>query len=319
MSAAGIDLLAIGGNVRGRDLEAENRARVRLDRAGLLTGLGRLGDLAVWWAGVRDDAAAGPAHDVTRIVPAGPAPAVPQPEDAAVPQPEGAGDLGRLVPRRGADLRLDRSALPRDPAPVRTVLLDPPADQAAAAAWGVATADALVDSGVDLLLVSAPDLVASRVAAAQLLGLDAVEANGWPSDTGIDDRTWMEQVSAIRDGLFRLRDLRPYPEELLGALASPVLSAATALLLQSAARRTPALLDGSGATAAALLAQRLSPYSRDWWQIGHLGDHPLHERCLDTLRLQALTRLGITVEDGIGALLGLTALDLAACLLAGAG
>lgn len=286
MSADGADLLAIGGEVGGTDLDAEAGARIRLDRAGLLAGLGRLGDLASWWAGVRGDEAAGPARHVVRMVPPGrTAPA------------------GRLA----------------DPAPIRTVPLDPPAAPASATAWGVATADALVDSGVDLILVSAPDLVTSRVVAAQLLGLDAVEANGWPGDTGIDDRTWMEQVSAIRDGLFRLRGLRPYPEELLGALASPVLSAATALLLQSAARRTPALLDGSGAVAAALLAQRLSPYSRDWWQVGHLGDHPLHERCLDTLRLQAVTRLGVLLEDGTGALLGLATLDLAACLLAGAG
>jgi nicotinate-nucleotide--dimethylbenzimidazole phosphoribosyltransferase len=300
LSTGEVDLESIGADVSGTDLDAETGARVRLDRAGLLSGLGRLGDLAVWWAGVRGEAAAGPAGDVVRIVPAG--------------VPVAAEDPGAQLPGP-----LAQGPLPRDPAPVRTVPLDPPRDHAAALAWGVATADALADSGTDLLLVSAPDLVASRVLAAQLLGLDAVEANGWPTDTGIDDRTWMDQVTAIRDGLFGLRGLRPYPEEVLDALGSPVLSAATALLLRSAARRTPALLDGSGAAAAALLAQRLSPYSRDWWQVGHLGDHPLHERCLDTLRLPALTRLGITLEDGTGALLGLTALDLAACLLAGAG
>jgi hypothetical protein len=292
MSAETADLLEIGGEVGGTDLDAETGARVRLDRAGLLAGLGRLGDLAVWWAGVRGDAAAGPARDVVRIVPS-------------------RGGWGGDGAGQGT--------LPRDPAPVRIVPLEPPADPDAAQAWGVATADALVDAGVDLILVSAPDLIASRVLAAQLLGQDSVEANGWPADTGIEDQTWMEQVAAIRDRLFRLRDLRPYPEELLGALGSPVMSAATALLLQSAARRTPALLDGSGAVCAALLAQRLSPYARDWWQVGHLDDHPLHERCLDTLRLRAVTRLGITLEDGTGALLGLTALDLAACLLADAG
>jgi NaMN:DMB phosphoribosyltransferase len=307
MSTGERDLEAIGAQVSGTDLDAESGARVRLDRVGLLTGLGRLGDLAVWWAGVRGEAAAGPAHDVVRIVP------------AAGPAPVGDARGARGAGPHPVTGPLAQGNLPRDPAPVRTVALAPPADHAGALAWGVATADTLVDSGADLLLISAPDLVPSRVLAAQLLGLDAVEANGWPTDTGIDDRTWMDQVTAIRDGLFRLRRLRPFPEEVLGALGSPMLTAATALLLRSAARRTPAILDGSGAAASALLAQRLAPYSRDWWQVGHLGDHPLHERCLDTLRLAALTRLGITLEDGTGALLGLTALDLAACLLAGAG
>jgi nicotinate-nucleotide--dimethylbenzimidazole phosphoribosyltransferase len=297
------DLESIGDQVTGTDLDAESGARIRLDQAGLLLGLGRLGALAIWWAGVRGEAAAGPARDVVRIVALGRS-------DLSQPGPD---DL----PGAGEDPHPGPGAHARDPAPVRTLPLVPPPDPAAAAVWGVRTADALIDAGTDLLLVSAPDLVASRVLAASLLGLDAVEVNGWPGDTGIDDRTWMHQVTRIRDGLHHLRGQGIRPAELLDALGSARLAAATGLLLRSAARRTPSLLDGSGAAAAALLAQRLSPHARDWWQVGHLGDHPVHERCLDTLRLQALTRFGITLENGTGALLGLHALDLAAGLLAG--
>jgi NaMN:DMB phosphoribosyltransferase len=305
------DLESIGDQVTGTDLDAEAGARIRLDQAGLLLGLGRLGDLAIWWAGVRGEATAGPARDVVRVVALGRADLSGLGRsDLPEPGPDG-------FPGTGGEPRPGPGTLARDPAPVRTVPLVPPPDPAAAAVWGVRTADALVDAGADLLLVSAPDLVASRVLAASLLGLDAVEVNGWPGDTGIDDRTWMHQVAQIRDGLHHLRGQGVRPAELLDALGSARLAAATGLLLRSAARRTPSLLDGSGAAAAALLAQRLSPYARDWWQVGQLGDHPVHERCLDTLRLQTLTRLGITLEDGTGALLGLNALDLAAGLLAG--
>ena len=313
------DLESIGDQVTGTDLDAEAGARIRLDQAGLLLGLGRLANLAIWWAGVRGEAAAGPARDVVRVVALGRS-------DLSELGRSDLSELGRSdlsepgpddFPGTGEDPRLDPGTLPRGPAPARTVPLMPPPDPAAAVVWGVRTADALVDAGADLFLVSAPDLVASRVLAASLLGLDAVEVNGWPGDTGIDDRTWMQQVTQIRDGLHHLRGQGVRPAELLDALGSARLAAATGLLLRSAARRTPSLLDGSGAAAAALLAQRLSPYARDWWQVGHLGDHPVHERCLDTLRLQALTRLGITLEDGTGALLGLNALDLAAGLLAG--
>lgn len=290
MSAAEVDLEAIGDLVTGTDLHAETWGRARLVDAGLLDGRGRVGDLAVWWAGTRGDAAAGPARDVVLLVPPGA-------QTSAAPV----------------------TGLPREPVPVRTVPLDPPDDPVAAAAWGVRTADALADAGTELLLVSAPDLVASRVLAAQLLGLDAVEANGWPQDIGIDDATWMDQVTRIRDGLRAVRGLRARPIDLLTALGSPILSATTGLLLQSAARRTPALLDGDGAAAAALVAQRLSAYARDWWQVGHLGRHPAQRRCLESLRLTALTQLGVTVEDGTGSLLGLAVLDLAAGLLAGAG
>jgi nicotinate-nucleotide--dimethylbenzimidazole phosphoribosyltransferase len=186
----------------------------------------------------------------------------------------------------------------------------------AAAAWGAATADSLVDAGVELLLIAAPDPVPSRVLAARLLSLDPVETNGWPHDGGIDDATWMRQVTAIRDGLRQVRNLQAQPVQLLSALGSPLLAAATGLLLRSAARRTPTLLDGPGAAAAALLTQRLSRRAPAWWQVGHLADHPIHQRCLDSLQLTALTRLGVAVEDGTGCLLGLAVLDLAAGLLA---
>ncbi|HET9658546.1 MAG TPA: nicotinate-nucleotide--dimethylbenzimidazole phosphoribosyltransferase [Kineosporiaceae bacterium] len=280
-------LEAIGDQVTGPDVAMATVAQQELDDAGRGYGLGRLAELAVWWAQVSGDVRTGRAREVVLVRPA---------------------------PRATAT-----ATIPRDPAPVRTLALDPPADPSGAVAWGIATADALVDAGTQLILVSAPDLIASRVLAAQLMGLDAVEANGWPSDYGVDDQAWMEQVTAIRDGLRGVKGLRGRPVELLQALDSPVLAAATGLLLRSAARRTPALLDGAGASAAALLAQRLSPYGRDWWQVGHLSDHPLHERCLSSLRLRALTRLGMTAEDGTGALLGLGVLDLAAELLPDAG
>lgn len=306
MSTAEVDLEGVGDLVDGPDLAAGTAARARLERAGLLTGLGQVGELAVWWAGVRGQATTGPARDVVRLVPPGSgwAPGAGQPSGT-----------GRVSGGRPAGVGWVRQVGGR----VRTVPLDPPRDPAAATAWGVHTADRLIDAGTDLLLVSAPDPVAARVLTAELLGMDAVEANGWPQDTEVDDATWMQQVTAIRDGLYAIRGHWTRPSDLLDLLGSRILAAATGLLLRSAARRTPCLLDGSGAVAAGLLAQRITARAPDWWQLGHLQEHPAHRRCLGTLRLEALTRLGITVENGLGSLLGLAVLDLAAGLLADAG
>jgi nicotinate-nucleotide--dimethylbenzimidazole phosphoribosyltransferase len=297
------ELTAISDRVTGPDLAMAAVARQELDDTGRGYGRGLLADLAVWWAQVSGGLRTGGARDVVLVRPDPPATADP---------PVGSTSVSTSVSTSTAPAA---ASLSRDPAPVRVLVLDPPADPSAAVAWGIATADALVDAGTRLILISAPDLIASRVLAAELTGLDAVEAHGWPGDCGVSDQVWMEQVTAIRDGLRRVKGLRGRPAELLGALDSPVSAAATSLLLRSAERRTPVLLDGAGAVSAALLAQRLSPSSRGWWQVGQLSEHPLHERCLSALRLRALTSLGMTAEDGMGALLGLGVLDTAARLL----
>jgi nicotinate-nucleotide--dimethylbenzimidazole phosphoribosyltransferase len=120
----------------------------------------------------------------------------------------------------------------------------------------------------------------------------------------------------VRDGLRRTRGLRGQPTALLQALGSPRTAAATALIVQATARRTPVLLDGAGATAAALLARRSSRAANTWWQVAQRFDDPLHPRMLTSLDLDPLTDLGVRVEDGTAAVLGLAVLDVAASLLA---
>jgi NaMN:DMB phosphoribosyltransferase len=172
-----------------------------------------------------------------------------------------------------------------------------------------------VDDGTDLLLVSLTpedrDDVGWQVLAAHLLDLDPVEAIGWPSADRSTDREWVERVAAIRDGLRRVRGIRNQPERLLTELDSPALAAGTGLLLQAAARRTPALLDGPGAAACALLAHRVARASRSWWQAADAGHRELHDRVLTDLRLTPLTRFGLPAEDGTAARIGLHLLETA--------
>ena len=51
-------------------------------------------------------------------------------------------------------------------------------------------------------------------------------------------------------------------------------------LAQAAVRRTPVLLDGVVVTAAALVAERLAPGARQWWQAGHRSTEPAHTLAL---------------------------------------
>ena len=162
--------------------------------------------------------------------------------------------------------------------------------------------------------------------AAALLDLGPVDALGWPQPedgtrdperTGlVDDARWMDEATALRDGLRRVRADEEHPVALLRALGSPVLAAATGLLLQATARRTPVLLDGPGAAAAGLFVRGQAWEAPDWWQVAERPADALHDRTVAGLRLTPLPGPAVAVEDGTGALLAADVLAAAATLLA---
>jgi nicotinate-nucleotide--dimethylbenzimidazole phosphoribosyltransferase len=283
-----VDLTQVGLAVRWPPSEAADAAREALAGAGIGSAHAALTELAVWWAGVRGNASAPPPQQVAGV-------------GITTPLP----DPARLTVRR----------LP----------LEPPADPEEAVAWGVALADTLADEGADLVLVAVDDVRGRRVLGAELVGADAVSALGWPLPgdgsvdaalTGVvDDEGWMNDVVELRDGLRAVRGLVGEPVALLKALGSPSLAAATGLLLQSAARRTPALLGGPGAAAAALLARGQAWECSDWWQLAAVPEEGLHERVVAGLRLTPLPGPGVGVEDGTSALLAAELLAAAAALL----
>jgi hypothetical protein len=225
------------------------------------------------------------------------------------------GVAGTEPPRRVERLWLARPPTLSVEAEVVTHRFDAPADIPAALDWGIAAADRAVDAGTDLILLSLEpedrDHIGWRVLVAHLLALDAQTAVGPPGPDRISDATWIEHVAAVRDGLRAVRGIRNQPELLLERLGRPALAAATGLLVQASARRTPILLDGAGAAAAALLAHRVARVARTWWQASDAGGSALHTRALTDLRLTPLTALRITTEDGTAAGTGLGLLEAA--------
>jgi nicotinate-nucleotide--dimethylbenzimidazole phosphoribosyltransferase len=81
-------------------------------------------------------------------------------------------------------------------------------------------------------------------------------------------------------------------------------------------RRTPVLLDGVVVTAAALVADRLAPGARSWWQAGHRSTEPAHTLALQHLRLEPVVDLGMRLGEGTGAMVALPVLRAAVATLA---
>ena len=122
---------------------------------------------------------------------------------------------------------------------------------------------------------------AAAVLVAALTNAEPVAVVGF--GTGIDDAGWARKTAAVRDALFRTRAVLPDPVALLRCCAGADLAAMAGFCAQAAVRRTPLLLDGMAVTAAALVAERMAPGARQWWQAGHRSTEPGHALALAAL------------------------------------
>ena len=187
----------------------------------------------------------------------------------------------------------------------------------AAVAAGVRIADAEVDGGADLLIpgdLGVANSTPASVLIAALTGSEPVAVVGRGS--GIDDHGWMRKATAVRDALRRARPVLADPIALLRTAAGADIAAMAGFLAQAAARRTPVVLDGVVACAAALVAEDLAPGARRWWVAGQRTGEPAHALALEHLDLGALLDLDVRLGEGTGAVTALPLLVMAARVLA---
>lgn len=182
---------------------------------------------------------------------------------------------------------------------------------------GRRVADQEVDSGADLLIagdMGIGNTTAATVLVATSTGTEPVLAVG--RGTGVDDAGWARKTAAVRDAMYRSRHVRSEPVALLAASGGPDLAAMAGFCAQAAVRRTPLLLDGLVVTAAALVAERLAPGARMWWQAGHRSPEPAHALALADLNLTPIVDLGLRLGEGTGAAVALPIVRAAVATLA---
>ncbi|WP_445159893.1 nicotinate-nucleotide--dimethylbenzimidazole phosphoribosyltransferase [Mycobacterium sp. Dal123C01] len=189
-------------------------------------------------------------------------------------------------------------------------------ETARAIAAGRQIADEEVDAGADLLIagdMGIGNTTAAAVLVAALTNAEPVVVVGFGS--GIDDAGWARKTAVVRDALFRTQQVLPDPVALLRSCGGADLAAIAGFCAQAAVRRTPLLLDGMAVTAAALVAERLAPGARQWWQAGHRSTEPAHALALAALELDPILDLRMRLGEGTGAALALPVLRAAVATL----
>jgi nicotinate-nucleotide--dimethylbenzimidazole phosphoribosyltransferase len=191
------------------------------------------------------------------------------------------------------------------------------AEAIAAVEVGIEVARDLVAAG-NRCLITGDMGIANTTASAALIaaftGTDPAVVTG--RGTGIDDEMHLHKVTVVRAALDRHLPDTTDPIGVLSAVGGLEHAALAGFLLGAAALRTPVVLDGVIAGAAALVAAALHPDASGAWVAGHRSAEPGHAIALATLGLRPLVALDLRLGEGTGALLALPLVQAAVRALA---
>ncbi|MEM8848775.1 MAG: nicotinate-nucleotide--dimethylbenzimidazole phosphoribosyltransferase [Pseudomonadota bacterium] len=297
------------------DLPSADQAAIQAaqGRNGQLTkppgALGRLEDLAIWYAGWRGDPR--PRIEAPQVlifagnhgVTAQGVSAFPSDVTAQMVANFRAGGaaINQLSDLAGA--RLDVHALSLD-RPTSDFTQGPAMSEAEMCAAFTAGFDA-VSPEADLIVTGEMGIgntTSAAAIAAALLGGDDWAGRG----TGVDDAGLVRKRSAVAAGL------AANPErtglDVLTALGGREIAAMAGAIAGARTHRLPVILDGFICCAAALCLQAENPASLDHCLAGHLSAEAAHDRMLAALGKAPLLQLGLRLGEGSGAALAIQVL-----------
>jgi nicotinate-nucleotide--dimethylbenzimidazole phosphoribosyltransferase len=119
--------------------------------------------------------------------------------------------------------------------------------------------------------------------------------------TGID-QSGIERKSSVIDKAFSLHaDLLQQPLGVLQAVGGLEIAALVGAYIAAAQNGIPILIDGFITTAAALLATKINPATRDWMIFAHRSAEPAHIEALKAMNAKPLLDLEMRLGEASGA------------------
>lgn len=163
-----------------------------------------------------------------------------------------------------------------------------------------------VDPGADLLVTGEMGIGNTTPAAALALALLGGEAENWCGrGTGLDDAGLARKVRAVTAGIAANRAAGDDPVEWLRCVGGRELAAIAGAILRARHLRIPVILDGFICTASAAVLESARPGALDHAVAGHLSAEGGHARLLKALGKEPLLSLGLRLGEGSGAALAM--------------
>lgn len=270
--------------------------------------LGRLEDLAIWYAGWRGTPR--PALDRPQVIVFAGNHGVTARGVSAFPAEvtvqmvanfrAGGAAINQLARAFGAEMAVHALELERPTAD----FTQGPAMTEAEVVAALATGWQAVNPAADLLVVGEMGIGNTTPAAAIACALFGGSPGEWTGrGTGVDDHGLAVKTQVVAEGLAANpgRD----PLEVLRTLGGREIAAMAGAIAAAHALRIPVILDGFICTAAAATLARAAEGALDHCVAGHASAEAAHRALLSQLGLQPLLELGLRLGEGSGAALAI--------------
>lgn len=154
---------------------------------------------------------------------------------------------------------------------------------------------------------------ASSAIAAAICGVPVENVIG--RGTGLDDQGLSRKVEIIRQAL---SVNKPDPKDAIDVLSKVggfEIGGLAGIIIASASKSVPVVIDGFISGASALIAYKLSPKVREYIVAGHCSVEKGHKIILDYIGLKPLLNLEMRLGEGTGAALGIGIVEAAVKIL----
>ncbi len=272
--------------------------------------LGRLEDLAIWYAGWRGDAK--PALTAPQIIIfAGNHGVCAQGVSAFPPEvtaqmvmnfQHGGAAINQLAKTFGAKMDVHALSLetPTADFTAEAAMSETEVVAALLAGWNA------VDGSADLLVTGEMGIGNTTSAAAIAAALFGGAAGDWTGrGTGVDDAGLAVKTRVVADGLARHADVLDDPLQVLRCLGGRELAAMAGAIARARVLRIPVILDGFICSAAASVLEMTVTGALDHAVAGHVSAEAAHGMVLKNIGKEPLLALDMRLGEGSGAALAI--------------
>ncbi|WP_208437936.1 nicotinate-nucleotide--dimethylbenzimidazole phosphoribosyltransferase [Bartonella taylorii] len=271
--------------------------------------LGKLGDIAVWYAGWRGTekplvmrplvAIFSGNHGIT--------------EENVTPLPQsmtqkmvqnfavGGAAINQICIAYDLGLKIFDLALEY---PTMNITKDAAMDERSAAAT-MAFGMESIAGGTDLLCIGELGIGNTTIASALCLALFGGEVEEWTGsgDTGSEGEFHQRKIAAVKTAISLHKKHFKDPFEIMRRLGGREIAAMIGAILAARMEKVPVILDGFVATAAAAVLYKINPRTLDHALVGHVSSESVHRKLLKKIGKEPLLDLGMRLGEGTGAAL----------------
>lgn len=179
---------------------------------------------------------------------------------------------------------------------------------------GVDMAAEAIEKGAKLIIpgdmgIGNTTVSSALIAAWTGAGVNDISGNG----TGVTGTQLRLKQDVIRRAVSRISCTEPL--DILAELGGLEHAAMAGAMIEAAGRKTPILVDGFIASAAALAAEKLAPLSKEYFIFGHRSAEAGHGRALEMMGGDPLLDLQMRLGEGTGAAAAYPLVSMAAAVV----